>query len=87
MLMTSWHCLSRSKNRKMIKTRIASLVLASLVVCSALADDVLQTFANDGNLVMEGVPAIPDEIVASLNRFQNIRSARFRAWANDGNGI
>lgn len=87
MLMTSWHCLLRSKNRKSNKIRVASLALTSLVVCSAAADDVVQTFANDGNLVMEGVPAIPDDIVASLNRFQNIRSASFRAWTEEGTGI
>ena len=55
--------------------------------CAAAAEEVAQTFANDGNLVMEGVPAIPADIVDGLNRYQNVRSASFRAWTEDGSGI
>ena len=43
--------------------------------------------ANDGNLVMEGIPEIPDEIVASLNRYQNVRFAAFQDWAADGKSL
>lgn len=61
------------------------LVLAS--VSTAAFADVEQRTANNGNLVMEDVPEIPGEIVDSLNRYQNVRSATFRDWAHDGNGI
>lgn len=43
--------------------------------------------ANDGNLVMEDVPAIPDDVVVDLNRYQNVRSADFQAWTRDGESI
>ncbi len=52
----------------------------------ALAD-VVRTEANSGNLVMEDVPEIPQSIVADLNRYQNVRSAGFQDWTEDGNGI
>ena len=45
------------------------------------------TTANNGNLIMEDIPPIPAEIVEDLNRYQNVRSAAFRAWTEDGSGI
>jgi len=49
--------------------------------------DVQRTLANNGQLILEDVPAIPANIVNDLNRFQSVRSARFRAWTRDGSGI
>ena len=46
----------------------------------SVAADVVRTEANNGNLVMEDVPPIPQSIVADLNRYQNTRSAAFRGW-------
>jgi len=51
------------------------------------AADVVRTEANNGNLVMEDVPPIPQSIVADLNRYQNTRSSGFRGWDKDGEGI
>ncbi len=58
----------------------------ALLPAIALAD-LEQRITNNGNLVLEDVPEIPDEIVASLNRYQNVRSAGFRAWTEDGSGV
>ena len=52
----------------------------------ALAD-VTRSEANSGNLVMEDIPAIPQSVVADLNRYQNVRSAGFQAWTEDGEGM
>lgn len=52
----------------------------------ALAD-VARTEANNGNLVMEDVPEIPHSIVADLKRYQSTRSAAFRGWDAEGDGI
>jgi dipeptidyl aminopeptidase/acylaminoacyl peptidase len=71
----------------MKRTGITATVLATLLACVAMAEEVEQTFANDGMLIMEGIPEIPADIVASLNRYQNVRSASFRAWTEDGSGI
>src|SRR5690606_13374352 len=43
--------------------------------------------ANDGNVILEDVPPVPEEIVAALNRYQNVRGAVLHAWTSDGNGI
>jgi dipeptidyl aminopeptidase/acylaminoacyl peptidase len=53
----------------------------------AAAAEVERRSANDGNLVMEDVPAIPDDIVDDLNRYQNVRSAALQAWARDGESV
>jgi len=60
-----------------------SLVLAPPVVFS----EVVTTETNNGNLVMQDIPEIPASIVASLNRYQNVRSAGFLDWSHDGSGI
>ena len=54
---------------------------------SAVHADVVRTEANNGNLIMEDIPPIPQSIVADLNRYQNVRSAGFRDWTEDGEGI
>ena len=71
----------------MKRTGIAATAMVMSFSCMALAEDVARTFANDGMLIMEGIPEIPADIVASLNRYQNVRSASFRAWTEDGSGI
>lgn len=43
--------------------------------------------ANNGNLVMEDVPEIPQQIVDDLNRYQNVRSAPFREFSQSGDSI
>jgi len=53
----------------------------------ALGAEPVVTTANNGNLIMEDIPPIPAEIVEDLNRYQNVRSAAFRAWTEDGSGI
>ncbi|MEX0708916.1 MAG: alpha/beta fold hydrolase [Woeseia sp.] len=60
---------------------LAALILGS----TALA--VEQRVVNNGNLVMEDIPAIPERIVDDLNRYQNVRSAGFLDWSEDGKSI
>ena len=43
--------------------------------------------ANDGNVVLEGVPEISEQLVARLNRYQSVRSATFQDWTQDGSGM
>lgn len=65
---------------------ILSTVCALLFSVTAQAD-IVRSVANNGNLVMEDVPPIPDEVKDDLNRFQNVRSAPHRGWTADGNSI
>jgi dipeptidyl aminopeptidase/acylaminoacyl peptidase len=66
-----------------------TLVVGLSALCGSLVAlaDVTRTEANNGNLVMEDVPPIPQSIVADLNRYQNTRSAGFRGWDKEGEGI
>ena len=69
---------------------LARLTIGCLCVAvsAAVVADALQRIeANNGNLVMEDIPPIPAEIVDSLNRYQNVRSGRFRDWTEDGTGV
>ncbi len=65
---------------------LTSSVTLLFLSASALAE-VITTETNNGNLVMQDIPEIPASIVSSLNRYQNVRSAGFLDWTEDGNGI
>ena len=71
----------------MKKSVLATALLAVAALPVAFAVDVSLRTANEGQLVMEDVPEIPDDIITGLNRYQNVRSARFRGWQDDGEGI
>lgn len=69
--------------------KIYALTSAAFVLLAAVAiaaEPVVRS-TNNGNLVMEDIPEIPNEIVDSLNRYQNVRSASFQDWTADGRGI
>jgi dipeptidyl aminopeptidase/acylaminoacyl peptidase len=71
-----------------VAQKAAIFTLFTLALTSGLAlAEVSRTVANDGNLVMEDIPPIPQSIVANLNRYQNVRSANLRDWAEDGQGV
>ncbi|MEM7430476.1 MAG: prolyl oligopeptidase family serine peptidase [Pseudomonadota bacterium] len=69
-----------------MRNQLLSMALLCAVSGAANAD-VVKTEANGGNLVMEDVPPIPAEIAASLNQYQNVRSASFVDWQEDSQGI
>lgn len=54
---------------------------------SASFADVVTRTANNGNLIMEDVPEIPQQIVEELNRYQNVRSAPFRGFTASAESI
>jgi dipeptidyl aminopeptidase/acylaminoacyl peptidase len=71
-----------------MKTRHNPIIFLALFGCAQMAAaDILRTEANNGQLIMEDVPEIPQSIVADLNRYQNIRSASFREWDAAGDGL
>lgn len=41
----------------------------------------------EGNLVIEGIPEIPERIVERMLQYQNVRSAGVMGWSADGTGI
>jgi len=71
-----------------VKQKFMLAVAAALLASSsAWPAEVTTTETNNGNLVMQDVPEIPAALVASLNRYQNVRSASFLDWTEDGGGI
>ncbi len=63
-------------------------LLASLLVAAVLsAADVPTRTANDGNVVLEAVPEVPERIAQALFRFQASRSAAFQDWTRDGSAL
>ena len=71
----------------MNKTRVLAAAFAGLCAASTSWAEVVRTEANNGQLQMEDVPPIPQSVVADLNRYQNTRSAGFRGWDKEGEGI
>ncbi len=42
---------------------------------------------NDGNVILDDVPLIPASLGDRLRRYENVRSASFAAWAEDGRAM
>ena len=63
-----------------------ALAVASSTVAAANAE-VKERMANNGNVVLSGIPEIPPEIGRRLNRYQNVRGAAFRGWTRDSKSI
>ena len=54
----------------------------------SLADTAQQARAlNDGQLLLQGVPEIPQQLITRLQQYQNVRSAGFIDWTPDGKGM
>ncbi len=66
---------------------LLSTGLVLLIFSAAAWAEIVTTHTNNGNLVMQDIPEIPASVIASLNRYQNVRSAAFLDWTEDGNGI
>ena len=79
----------RSSGRKAARDRRSRWVasLCSLLLLSSVAAEVDRQVIHDGNLILEDIPKFPLEIIGALNRYQNVRSAGFRAWTADGESI
>ena len=71
------------------RTEIRTLlgVAALLAAFAAVADTVERRVLNNGNLVLEDVPEIPQDLRRELYRWQEVRSAALRAFTADGKGI
>ncbi len=70
---------------------LAIAVLCSLTLLTtpgvSAGEGTKKRLANDGNVVLEGIPEIPETLGRQLNRYQNVRGAGFQDWTADGQGI
>jgi dipeptidyl aminopeptidase/acylaminoacyl peptidase len=70
-----------------IVSSLMSLLLLLVSGIEAASADVPTRSLNNGQLILEDIPPIPDRLVNRLNQYQNVRSASFLAWTEDGNGM
>ncbi len=68
-------------------TYLKTLFLLVLAPLCLAASEVPEWTANDGQLILEGVPDIPQGLVTRLNQYQNVRSATILDWTRNGKGM
>lgn len=67
--------------------RLITCLLLLLLSSSTSAAEIQRRTANDGQLVMEDIPPIPDTLPPILSRYQDISTARFAGWSHDSENI
>jgi len=63
------------------------LSILLLISLPASGDDFEPRATNDGQLILRGVPDIPDALAERIRQYQEVRSASFLDWTQDGNGL
>lgn len=63
------------------------ILAVALLASTAYLDAIEERTLNNGNLVLQDIPEIPQSIVDDLNRYQNVRSASLYGWTQDGNSV
>ncbi len=63
--------------------KIPCLVAAALALAVGVAVADVERIER-GNLIIEGIPEIPSEVVSRLDQYQNTRGASFSGWMPDG---
>ena len=71
----------------MVRHLRLSFAVAALAALPADAQQPQTRTANDGNVVLDGIPEVPTRIAEQLHRYQNVRSASLADWSSDGNSI
>ena len=73
----------------MIQQRLLAAALVAVgITWSAVAPAAVETRTlNNGNLVLENVPPVPDQVAADLNRHQSVRSASVLGWTEEGDSL
>ena len=66
---------------------LLSFLFLLLLTSGVSAAEIQRWTANNGQLVMEGIPAIPETLPQTLSRYQNIRTASFAGWAKNSKHI
>ena len=72
-------------NKKLIPISIA-IFLVGMLPPLAFAQTI-QRVENNGNLILEDIPPIPESIKSDLVQYQNVRSGAFRGFDQTGKNI
>jgi dipeptidyl aminopeptidase/acylaminoacyl peptidase len=62
-------------------------VLLMICLASPLRAEVEERLVNNGQLILQDIPEFSEETADRLAQYQNVRSATFADWTEDGNGI
>ncbi len=69
---------------KLLRTMVWAVLAGSLHQSAALAVQLDERTANDGNVVLSGIPEIPDWVREAQRPYQNVRSTAMQDWSLDG---
>jgi dipeptidyl aminopeptidase/acylaminoacyl peptidase len=67
--------------------RTVTVLFLFFATAALAAEEVPQRTANNGNVILSGVPEVPPEISEQLQPYQNTRGAAFADWTRQGTGI
>jgi dipeptidyl aminopeptidase/acylaminoacyl peptidase len=76
-----------SRHARRVKSYPLTLAVLLVALAAARLDAQESRTVLDGTVVLEDAAEVPDRIVEALNRYQNVRSAVFVDWTQDGRGI
>jgi len=75
-------------NRFAPAARLLLTAALAVTATASFADDAgAVREANNGNVILDHVPEIPERIGDRLSRYQDVRGASFRAWLPDSAGL
>ena len=66
---------------------LSKIFIALACFSFELSSQVITTTENNGNLILEDIPSIPQALVDDLNKFQNVRSGSFRGFDSSGSQL
>lgn len=70
---------------RLLQRGLIAVSLSGAIVGAGDADAVERV--ERGNLVLEGVPEVPERISERLRQYRNVRSADLEGWLADGSGV
>lgn len=69
------------------RAHMKTALLLLIALASPLFADAGERTLNNGQLVLQDIPEIPSWLATRLAQYQNVRSASFQGWTEDGEGI
>ncbi|MGH8035332.1 MAG: TolB family protein, partial [Lysobacterales bacterium] len=76
-----------NRGRLLLPGALLASALACQVAANAAAIPVTTRTLNNGQLILEDVPEIPERLVSRLNQYQDVRSAQQVDWVDGGGGM
>ncbi|HKJ16531.1 MAG TPA: prolyl oligopeptidase family serine peptidase [Xanthomonadales bacterium] len=78
---------SRTLNRFAIRLGAKPGFVLLIAFASPLLAEVEERTLNNGQLILQDIPEIPLWLADRVQQYQNVRSASFQGWTEDGQGI